>query len=90
MAVTNAVTLLGSGQRDTAPTWGTVAYSSGTAQTAGRAIVINVTAAGNNTFVFEDASSITINFVNTGVFEFNWAVTTWTLGSGTATCNNLL
>ena len=75
--------------RDTAPGQSASSYTSGTAQAAGRAVFLSVTAAGTITFTFADGTTVSGTFP-TGVYEFNWAVTTMTLGTATATAFNIL
>ncbi len=69
--------------RDTAATQAVIAMTSGTTYAAGRAVLINCTVTGTFIPVFtRDGSTVTINLQANTVYEFNWAITSW---SGTQT-----
>jgi len=67
--------------RDTAPGQSASQYTSGTPQAAGRAVFLSITTTGTVAFAFADGTTISATFP-TGIFEFNWAVTTVTLSGG--------
>lgn len=78
--------------RDSAPSNGVVALSSGAAYTGAapiRAVFLNCTVAAAVTVVFFDSSSATFS-VPAGLYEFNWRVTTITTNSGTITYYGLV
>lgn len=68
-----------------APAQGIVAMSSGVTVQAGRAILIDCTVSGNITITFGDASSKVINVQANTLYQFNWAATSFTAGTATAT-----
>lgn len=68
-----------------APAQGFIAYVSGVVQpNPGRGILVDCTGAGNATFTAGDGTSITVNLASGTLYQFNWAIVTYT--AGTATC----
>lgn len=55
----------------------------------GRAVLIECTAAATITFVFPGGGTASAVTFPTGLFEFNWSVTQFTLVSGTARVWNI-
>lgn len=77
--------------RDTSPTQGVVALvSAAAAIQAGRAVLFNCTGTGSVTFTFPDGSSVAITAQINTLYEFNWSVTGFTLGTATGSAWNEL
>lgn len=80
-----------SAQRDTAPGQNAALLITATPDPLGfgRAVLIEVTVAATITFVFAGGGTVSLLSFPTGVFEFNWNVTQFTLGAGTARVWNI-
>lgn len=76
--------------RDSAPASAVVAMSSGaSAIKSGRAVFIDCTSVGTMTVTLIDTTTIVFTFPAVGIYEFNWAVTGYSLSGGAATVYNL-
>lgn len=78
--------------RDSNASNGAVSLSSGVAYSGAiplRAVFITCTSSGTATFTFVDGSTI-VTTLPTGLYEFNWHITTVTTGTATATYYGLV
>lgn len=75
--------------RDAGPAGDARVLVSTVAQKQGRAVLIDCTASGTITLVFPTGNSIILHLPAAGVYEFNWAIVSFTQGAGTYTVYNL-
>lgn len=75
--------------RDSGPASSATAMVSTTAYQQGRAVFIDCTVVGSASFTFADTSTLTFTFPAIGIYEFNWAITSYTAGTATVTVYNL-
>ena len=81
----------GSGLGYGAPVNGCKGMTSTTVYPAGRGVVIDcTTTAGNLSLAFADGTSMTINVQSNTLYQFNWAVTTYTAGTASVTVTLLI
>lgn len=76
--------------RDTAPAMSALLLSvGGAAVAAGRALIANISTAGNMVVTLEDGSTMTLGLNATTLYEWNWSVVGVVSYSGAGTFYNL-